>query len=91
MVDTLLYKVVIMSPSASTRILGTVWIQTLPCVFNTRYDERRQVTHARQTIIALQLNHLTDDAIGECVALRAVLRQAYQRLYGRDIDPVVLM
>ena len=64
---------VVIIPSAHARISYTPWVQTLTCVLNTLDDERGYVVNDVQTIVALQLDYLTDDLTGKFVARRALL------------------
>ena len=63
----------IIIPAAHARISFTLWVQMLTCVLNTRDDERRYVANSVHTIVALQLDYLTDDLTGTFVARRALL------------------
>ena len=64
---------VIIIPAAHARISYTIWVQILTCVLNTLDDERGYVANYVQTIVALQLDYLTDDLTGKFVARRALL------------------
>ena len=64
---------VIIIPAAHARISYTPWVQILTCVLNTLDDERGYVANDVQTIVALQLDYLTDDLTGKFVARRALL------------------
>ena len=64
---------VIIIPAAPARISYAIWVQILTCVLNTLDDERGYVANVVQTIVALQLDYLTDDLTGKFVARRALL------------------